>query len=445
MLLESRPRIPALAGCILLVISIITAVQSLAQQQPIGPATQYRLAAEDPFLCAAKLDQRSQRPDLPEWSIPSFLSDKSLWRSMGPHELGSRHVDRPRPLEASAHLPSLKKTALPSSAVQPLRITTIPAVFVAMPDKKTPGCLIAIYTGASPGKQTQNIAVSRDEGATWTKYSGNPVIDLGLKNFRDPKVFWHEASKSWVMVVALPDQHKLRFYRSPNLRHWELASEFGPAGAVSGVWECPDLFELPVYDVQGNLDGSRWLLNVNINPGGPAGGSGDQYFVGKFDGTTFTEDHPGSGPHWVDWGKDFYASTSFANTGNETLDRTWIAWMSNWQYASKLPSLPGRGEMTTARQLVFSGTACLSAAHSNRRSRCCWCRNPCSVCRRIKDTWPCSARLHFRQLRKRMNASPQRNFQEASSGCASRLIRATRRKQELDSAATSNRSKPSRE
>ena len=215
------------------------------------------------------------------------------------------------------------------------------------------GCLIAIYTGASLGKQTQNIAFSRDEGASWTKFNGNPVIDPGLKDFRDPKVFWYEPSKSWVMVVALPDQHKLRFYRSPNLRQWTLASEFGPAGVVSGVWECPDLFELPVYDVQGNLDGSRWLLNVNLNPGGPAGGSGNQYFVGKFDGTGFTEDHPGSGPHWVDWGKDFYASTSFANTGNATVERTWIGWMSNWSYASKLPSLPGRGEMSVARHLYL--------------------------------------------------------------------------------------------
>ncbi len=219
--------------------------------------------------------------------------------------------------------------------------------------EKTPGCLIAIYTGASQVKQTQNIAYSRDEGATWTKYSGNPVIDPGLKDFRDPKVFWHAASKSWVMVVALPDQHKVRFYRSSNLLQWKLTSEFGPVGAVSGVWECPDLFELPVYDVQGDLDGSRWLLNVNINPGGPAGGSGDQYFVGQFDGERFTDEHPDSGPHWVDWGSDFYASTSFSNTGNESLERTWIAWMSNWRYASKLPSLPGRGEMTTARRLYF--------------------------------------------------------------------------------------------
>jgi len=226
----------------------------------------------------------------------------------------------------------------------------------AAPGQQAAGCLVAIYTGNAQDKQTQNLAFSRDGGATWTKYASNPVIDLGLKDFRDPKVFWHAPSHSWVMAVSLPDRHKVRFYRSKNLRQWELASEFGPAGAVSGVWECPDLFELPVLDAKGNRVSSRWLLNVNLNPGGPAKGSGDQYFVGKFDGFRFIEDHPGSGPHWVDWGKDFYASTSFSNlpAAPETLpDRLWIAWMSNWQYAGQLPSLPGRGEMTLARRLYL--------------------------------------------------------------------------------------------
>ena len=186
--------------------------------------------------------------------------------------------------------------------------------------QKTPGCLVAIYTGATESKQAQNLAVSSDGGATWTKFSRNPVIDLGLKDFRDPKVFWYEPTKSWVMVVALSDQHKVRFYHSKNLRQWELGGEFGPAGAVSGVWECPDLFELPVrepagrFDAIGKIASSHWVLSVNVNPGGPAGGSADQYFVGQFDGSHFTEDHPGSGPHWADWGKDFYASTSFSNT-----------------------------------------------------------------------------------------------------------------------------------
>jgi fructan beta-fructosidase len=218
--------------------------------------------------------------------------------------------------------------------------------------RKTPGCLVAIYTGAAEDKQDQNIASSRDGGVTWTKYASNPVLDLGLKDFRDPKVFWHAPSQSWVMVVSLSDQHKLRIYRSKNLRQWELASEFGPAGAISGVWECPDLFELPVNDATGKLVSTRWLLNVNLNPGGPAKGSADQYFVGQFDGFRFIEDHPGSGAHWADWGKDFYASTSFSNLSAGD-DRLWIAWMGNWQYADKLPSLPGRGEMTLARRLSF--------------------------------------------------------------------------------------------
>jgi sucrose-6-phosphate hydrolase SacC (GH32 family) len=226
------------------------------------------------------------------------------------------------------------------------------------PAGKTPGCLVAIYTGASQDKQTQNLAVSRDGGLTWAKYPGNPILDPGLKDFRDPKVFWHASSQSWVMVVSLPDRHKVRFYRSKNLKQWELASEFGPAGAVGGVWECPGLIELPVREPAGKRDAagktvsSRWLLSVNLNPGGPAGGSADQYFVGRFDGFRFTEDHPGSGTHWADWGKDFYASTSFANIP-QGQDPLWIAWMSNWQYAAKLPALPGRGEMTLARRIYL--------------------------------------------------------------------------------------------
>lgn len=228
------------------------------------------------------------------------------------------------------------------------------------PGQKTPGCLVAIYTGASqnPDKQDQNLAVSRDGGTTWTKFHSNPILDLGLKDFRDPKVFWHAPTQSWVMVVSLADQHKVRFYRSKNLLKWDQVGEFGPAGAVSGVWECPDLFELPVrelagkHDALGKIVDHRWVLSVNINPGGAQGGSADQYFVGQFDGAKFTEDHPGSGPHWADWGEDFYASTSFSNIPSGQ-DRVWIAWMNNWKYAAKSPSLPGRGEMTTARTLYL--------------------------------------------------------------------------------------------
>jgi len=149
--------------------------------------------------------------------------------------------------------------------------------------------LVAIYTGCradSDGTQFECIAYSNDKGRTWTKYSGNPVIDRHLKDFRDPKVQWFEPTKSWVMTVSLSAEHKVCFYGSDNLKNWKLLSQFGPAGATAGVWECPDLFELPV---EGTHE-KRWVLAVNMNPGSIAGGSGGQYFIGQFDGTKFTAD-----------------------------------------------------------------------------------------------------------------------------------------------------------
>ncbi len=223
---------------------------------------------------------------------------------------------------------------------------------------KTPGgCLVAVYTGDSKPtpneeRQNQNVAYSRDGGMTWTRYDKNPVLDLILKDFRDPKIFWHEPSHSWVMLVVVSDRHIVQIYRSPDLTHWKFASEFGPAGATGGVWECPDLMNLDVRDAHGNRVGSHWMMSVNLNPGGVAGGSGDQYFLGQFDGTHFVEDHPHSENLWVDWGKDFYASTSFANIPAGA-NRLWIAWMNNWQYAGMTPTLPGRGEMTIARRLYL--------------------------------------------------------------------------------------------
>ncbi|MGA2248172.1 MAG: GH32 C-terminal domain-containing protein [Verrucomicrobiota bacterium] len=149
--------------------------------------------------------------------------------------------------------------------------------------------MVAIYTGCradSDGVQFECIAYSNDKGRTWTKYPGNPVINLNSKDFRDPKVQWHEPTKSWIMTVSLSAEHKVCFYGSPNLKDWTLLSKFGPAGATSGVWECPDLFELPVPGTHQK----RWVLAVNINPGSVAGGSGGQYFTGQFDGKLFTPD-----------------------------------------------------------------------------------------------------------------------------------------------------------
>ncbi|MGW5660678.1 GH32 C-terminal domain-containing protein [Streptomyces sp. NPDC003758] len=158
--------------------------------------------------------------------------------------------------------------------------------------KKNPP-LVAVYTSAqkASGKQQQALAYSTDGGTTWTKYYDNPVLDIGSNNFRDPKVFWYAPTQRWLMAVSLADQHKISFYSSADLKHWTHQSDFGPAGATGGVWECPDLFPLPV---DGDTKKTKWVLAVNLNPGGIAGGSGAQYFVGDFDGEKFTSDDSGT-------------------------------------------------------------------------------------------------------------------------------------------------------
>ncbi|MFG2129691.1 GH32 C-terminal domain-containing protein [Streptomyces sp. NPDC048751] len=158
--------------------------------------------------------------------------------------------------------------------------------------KKNPP-MVAIYTShnKSTGVQAQSIAYSTDRGRTWTKYQGNAVIDIGSKDFRDPKVQWYEPTKSWLMTVSLSAEHKVQFYSSKNLKDWRLQSEFGPAGATGGVWECPDLFPLAV---DGDPKKTKWVLVVNVNPGGIAGGSAAQYFVGDYDGKRFTADDKGT-------------------------------------------------------------------------------------------------------------------------------------------------------
>ena len=157
--------------------------------------------------------------------------------------------------------------------------------------KKNPP-MVAMYTShnKSTGIQSQSLAYSTDRGRTWTKYQGNPVIDIGSRDFRDPKVQWYAPTKSWLMTVSLSAEHKVRFYSSKDLKDWTQLSEFGPVGATGGVWECPDLFPLAVDGDKNNI---KWVLVVNINPGGIAGGSAAQYFIGDFDGTKFTADDNG--------------------------------------------------------------------------------------------------------------------------------------------------------
>jgi fructan beta-fructosidase len=214
-------------------------------------------------------------------------------------------------------------------------------------------CLIAIYTGYTGKEQNQNLAYSNDRGRTWTRYPGNPVIDLHLADFRDPKVFWDESRHRWAMVTALSPQHKLRFFGSTDLKHWTALSDFGPAGAVGGAWECPNLFQLPV---EGEPGQTRWALSVNVNPGGVAGGSGDQYFVGRFDGTQFTNENPSAQALWADYGKDFYASTSFSDIPPSDGRRIWIGWLDNWEYAARVPTEPWRGQQSIPRALKLRKT-----------------------------------------------------------------------------------------
>lgn len=214
-------------------------------------------------------------------------------------------------------------------------------------------CLVAIYTGHGHGRQTQNLAVSQDRGRTWTKYAGNPVLDLGLRDFRDPKVFWHGPTRRWVMVTVLPDRHTVRLFGSANLTAWTALSDFGPAGATGGVWECPDLMEVPV---EGDSAQTRWVLEVDLNPGGPHGGSGGQYFVGTFDGTRFVSDDGADRVRFVDYGKDFYAPISFADLPARDRGPIWMGWISNWQYANQEPTSTWRGAQSLPRRLSLRRT-----------------------------------------------------------------------------------------
>lgn len=192
--------------------------------------------------------------------------------------------------------------------------------------------------------ETQAIAFSLDEGETWKKYKGNPVIgnENNLPDFRDPKLFWHDGSNQWIMVLVAGDHAK--FYNSKDLRNWNLTSEFGQEfGAHSGVWECPDLFRLPVD----GAEDERWVLLISIGNGAPNGGSGTQYFVGAFDGKRFIPDHLDT--RWIDYGQDNYAGVTYNHAPNGK--RIFIGWMSNWQYAQDTPTKKWRSAMTIPRQL----------------------------------------------------------------------------------------------
>ncbi|KAJ5366002.1 Glycoside hydrolase family 32 [Penicillium concentricum] len=237
--------------------------------------------------------------------------------------------------------------------------------------------LVAMYTSSYPvsqdlpsGKhvraeqQSQSIAYSLDEGETWTRYDAeNPVIHnppspyaAEFENFRDPFVFWHDDTQKWISVTVLAAIHKIAIWSSDNLKEWSFVSEFGPYNAVGGVWECPNMFQMPV---KGHPSAKKWVMVLGLNPGGPPGtvGSGTQYFIGDFNGTTFTADpastYPGNKTaNWMDWGPDFYAAASYNGLPNG--DVVQIGWMNNWQYGAMIPTSPWRSAMSVPRQLSLS-------------------------------------------------------------------------------------------
>ncbi len=211
--------------------------------------------------------------------------------------------------------------------------------------------IVAIYTSAYGGEnpsQSQSLAFSTDGGETFRKYEGNPVLEFDDPDFRDPNVKWHDDLQKWIMVVALPAQHKVQFYASENLINWEYLSDFGPAGATGGIWECPDLFPIAV---DGDPDNIKWVLHVDMNPGAIAGGSGSQFFVGNWNGKTFTADESASDDDviWGDYGTDYYAAISWNNIPEEDGRRIMLGWMSNWNYANEIPTDPWRSAMAVPR------------------------------------------------------------------------------------------------
>ncbi len=237
------------------------------------------------------------------------------------------------------------------AAIEPDGLGTVFSGSSAIDSENSAGfgkdAVVAMYTSAG-ASQIQSLAWSNDNGASFNIYAGNPVLTLESEA-RDPNMFWNQDTKEWILVLAHALDHEMLIFTSPDMKKWTLQSAFGKGlGAQDGVWECPDLFELPVA----GSDEKKWVLLSNLNPGGPFGGSATQYFVGDFDGKTFTPDLDAEGKvptKWLDYGKDHYATVSFSDAPGGR--RTVIGWMSNWQYAPEVPTMQYRSANTLPREL----------------------------------------------------------------------------------------------
>lgn len=221
----------------------------------------------------------------------------------------------------------------------------------ATSEDETP--MVAIYTAhIIPDKadtdnyhQQQHIAYSLDKGRTWMKYAGNPVLDLHKKDFRDPKVFWYDKEKKWVMAVVLPHEHIVQFYASKNLKEWKHLSDFGPAGDTNDIWECPDLLEVPVKNEPGK---KKWVL-INSQQ------TTMQYFVGEFDGKEFHNENPLAKVYRPDYGPDYYAAVTYNHlpAGQRPV---LLGWANNWKYANDIPTFPWKSAMALPRELSLTKT-----------------------------------------------------------------------------------------
>ena len=225
---------------------------------------------------------------------------------------------------------------------------------------KKGGCMVIIYTADQPHlkKESQYIAYSNDGGTTFTNYAHNPVIDLYKKDFRDPNVTWNEELKKWLMVVVLPYEYKAQFYSSPDLKKWELLSEFGPAGYTGAPWECPSLIQLPVDDNTSPAKGTpptkgaarkKWVLMISA--AGGKKGVFMQYFTGNFTKGKFVNDNPAGTVLTVDYGDCNYAAIPWNNVpGDKKI-------LIGWMMPGKTETSPWKGQMTIPRDLSLRNTA----------------------------------------------------------------------------------------
>lgn len=214
----------------------------------------------------------------------------------------------------------------------------------SVPEQSRTVAMYTLYDGTTQA-QTQELAYSSDAGYTFTKYSGNPVINLNQTQFRDPNVFWHAPTSRWIVTTVLAQHYQVIFYSSPDLKNWTELSRFGPHGVLGFQYEVPDLVEIKVE----GTDITKWVLFISINPGAPLGGSFIQYFIGDFNGTTFVPDDYST--NVLDFGKDFYAGIHYANVPKEQ-GTLFQAWASNWQYTNVQPTTQDGGEWRTIQSLV---------------------------------------------------------------------------------------------